>query len=294
MENNRLIRGITKDKNIRFFVIDAPEVLQRADEYFNLSLTNKIIMGRLLNAALIMGADLKKDDDLISLILECDGPIGGAVATANRVGQVKGYLHNPEVETGVREDAWKFDIPKALGKGVIKIIRNIGLKKPYQGQVELRYGTIARDLTYYYATSEQILSSMGLGVLLGDDGKIKQSSGFLVQLMPDSDEEIAVKLEHNISSFPSMNDILEMGFSIEDVLKNFILKEIDFKILEIRKVKYYCDCSKAKFARGLKLMGEEQVKKILQEDGKLEINCHFCNKDYIYNTEDIRNIFRSK
>ncbi len=283
---DRIITGISKDKSIRFFAVDATETVKKGIEIHQLFQPDSIILGRLLIAAIMMGIDLKSDKDRITLKIESDGPIGGALVTSDKNGNVKGYVNKP----GAAASKGIIGIKDAIGNGVLTIIKDLGLKHPYIGTVKLIYGTIARDLTYYFVKSEQIPTSISLGVLIDEHGNIRQAGGFMVQLLPETKEEIISKVEKNIRSFPNLTDMMDMGYSIEKVINDFILKDLSPEIKRTVPVRYYCDCSKEKFARGLKLLGKEELEEALEKGEKLEIVCHFCRKKYIYGENDILEI----
>lgn len=288
--NDMLIRGLAGDGNVRFFAVDSTAILKKAVSLHHLSITNAVIMGRLMSAALMMGLDLKNDNDLITLIIEGDGPVGKVLVTAGNKGAVKGYINNPELETPYDEKENRFGVKQALGNGVIKIIKNIGLKTPYQGQVELKYGTIARDLTYYFSSSEQIPSSMGLGVLIGSRGEVVKSGGFLVQLLPQTPEEVISKLEKNLETFPNLTDVMDMGHTIAHIMTNFILADLHVEIKDTMPAVYRCDCSREKFSRGLQLLGKKELTAALQQEEKITVQCHFCNQLYEYSKNELEAI----
>ena len=283
---DRIITGISEDKSIRFFAVDATETVRKGIEIHQLFLPDAMILGRMLIAALMMGIDLKSEKDLITLKIECNGPINGVLVTADKNGHVKGYLNR----SGAAAQKGVFDMKKAIGDGVLTIIKDLGLKQPYIGTVKIIYGTIARDLTYYFAKSEQIPTSISLGVLIDEKGNIRQAGGFMIQLLPDTSEKIISKIEQNIRSFPNLTDMMDMGYSIEKIIENFILKDLKPEIKRTIPARYFCDCSKEKFAEGLKLLGKTELEKALEKGEKLEIVCHFCGRKYVYDEKDILQI----
>ncbi|MDA3813086.1 MAG: Hsp33 family molecular chaperone HslO [Candidatus Cloacimonetes bacterium] len=287
---DRIIRGITKDKSIRFFAIDATETVNKATTIHHLSMTNSVIMGRMISATLMMAADLKSDKNVITLKIDGDGPAGVAIVTARKNGYVKGYVKNPEIEIPLNENTKTFDIQKAIGRGTLSIIKDLGMRNPYIGQIELKYGTIAKDLTYYFAKSEQIPSSVGLGVLVMPDGTIKQAGGFIIQVLPETQEDVISKIEENLSKFPNSTDMMHMGHSIEDLISMFILKDLEPEIKETAPVHYKCDCSKKKFELGIKLLSKKELQEAIDTNETLTIHCHFCNTDYNFDKKKIENI----
>jgi molecular chaperone Hsp33 len=287
---DRIIRGITKDKSIRFFAIDATETVQNAVTIHNLSMTNSVVMGRMICATLMMAADLKSDKNVITLKIDGDGPAGTAIVTARKDGNVKCYTNNPEIEIPLNVDTKTFDIKNAIGNGTLTIIKDLGMKSPYIGQIELVYSTIAKDLTYYFAKSEQIPSSVGLGVLVIPDGNVKKAGGFIIQLLPGATEDIILKIEDNLAKFPNLTDMMDMGHSIEDLLTKFILKDLAAEIKQTSSVKYQCDCSIEKFEEGIKLLSKKELQEAIDTNETLTIHCHFCNTDYDFDKQKIEKI----
>ena len=287
---DKIIRGITENKFIRFFAVNSTETVKKAVILHNLSITNSVLMGRLLSGALMMAIELKSGKDSLTIKIDGDGSIGKALVTSNKNGEVKGYVKNPQLELPINEETKLIDVQNAVGKGTLTIIKDLGMKNPYTGQVELKYGTIAKDLTYYFASSEQIPSSVGLGVLIEPDGCITQAGGFIVQLMPETPEEVISQLETNLAKFPNLTDIMDMGFSIEDIINKFILKGFNPKFLEEVEAKYQCNCSFQKFELGLKLLSKHELQEAIEKSEELVVHCHFCNKDYKYGKERIKKI----
>jgi len=287
---DRIIRGITKDKSIRFFAIDATQTVQQAVQIHNLSMTNSVIMGRMISAGLMMAADLKSGDNLITLKIDGDGPCGNALVTARKNGNVKGYAKHPEIELPINDLTKTFDIQNAIGSGTLTIIKDLGMKTPYVGQIELKYSTIAKDLTYYFAQSEQIPSSVGLGVLVMPDGTIKKAGGFIIQVLPQTPDGVISQIERNLAKFPNLTDMMDMGHSIEDLISEFILKGLDPKIKETSPVRYKCDCTKEKFEDGIKLLSKKELQKAIDTNEILTIHCHFCNTDYNFDKNKIEKI----
>ncbi|MCF7814410.1 MAG: Hsp33 family molecular chaperone HslO [Candidatus Cloacimonetes bacterium] len=287
---DKILRGITKNKYIRFFAVNSTETVKIAFELHNLSITNAVLLGRLLSAALMLGIDLKSRQDSLTIKIDGDGPVGKALVTANKIGNVKGYINNPQTELPLNPQTNSIDVAAAIGNGMLTIIKDLNMKNPYMGQVELKYGTIAKDLTYYFAASEQIPSSIGLGVLIEPDGTIRQAGGFMVQLMPETPEEVISQLEENLAKFPNLTDVMDMGFSIEKIISDFILKGFDPIFLEEMDANYKCDCSSKKFEKGLKLLSKKELQEAIEKNEELNVHCHFCNKDYKFGKDKIKKI----
>ena len=290
--SDRIIRGITKNKFVRFFAVNSTETTKYASQIHNLSGTTSVIMGRLLSAGLMMAFDMKSSTDLLTLKLQCEGPIGGALVTANNNGEIKGYINNPQIKLPSNSEKI-IDVKTVIGKGFITIIRDLGLKNPYIGNVELIYGTIARDLTHYFVKSEQIPSSVGLGVLT-DEGKVRQSGGFIIQLMPDAPEEVISKIETNLNKFPHLTDMMDMGYEIEEIIRDFILKGLQPEIKKTIPAKFKCDCSFEKFEKGLQLLDKEELEEMIDNNEEVVINCHFCNKKYTFREKKILKVLSRK
>jgi molecular chaperone Hsp33 len=289
---DKILRGITEDKYIRFFAVDSTETVREISKIHEFSVIGKIIGGRLTSAALMIGTDIKSVKNQSTLKLNCEGPIGGGMFTSNNKGEVKGYLSNPDFDNFYDLKTQNFNVAEALGTGTLAIIKEAGKQNPYIGTVELKYKSIAQDLTYYFAQSEQIPTSIGLGVLIDDDKQVKQAGGFMIQLMPETPNHIIVKLEDNLKKFPNFTDVMDMGIPVEDILRKFILKEFELKITETIPAKFKCNCSKEKFSEGLKLLGKDELQKAIKEKEILETNCHFCNSKYKYDEENVTNILR--
>ncbi|PID28556.1 MAG: Hsp33 family molecular chaperone HslO [Candidatus Cloacimonadota bacterium] len=290
---DKIIRGITANKHIRFFGTDSTETLRELVKIHNLSITASVIAGRLISAALMMGMDLKSEKDNLTLKITGDGSIGNVIVTAGSQGSVKGYLNNPQAELE-RDEKGRINVSGAIGSGTLTVIKDLGLKHPYVGQIELVTSEIAEDLAYYYVKSEQIPSATGLGVLVEPGGGIRKSGGFIVQLMPNTPEETIAKLEENLRTFPNFTDMMDMGHSAETLLKDFILKGFDAEITEEKPAFFKCDCSKEKFKSGITLLSDEELEKIIENKETLTTECHFCNKKFVYDTDEIARVLFQK
>ena len=232
-----------------------------------------------------MGAMLKNKSDKLTLQIKGDGPLQGVLVTANADVSVKGYVFNPDADV---PDLYpgKLNVGGAVGHGNLKIIKDEGLKEPYSGTIELVSGEIAEDLTYYFAKSEQTPSAVGLGVLVDTDTTVRQAGGFIIQLMPNAPEEVIDKLEKTINSTPYITDLMDMGKTTEEILE-MILGDFDLKITDKIPLEYKCDCSRERVEKALISIGAKDLEKIAKEDKKAEITCHFCNKKYDFNEEEL-------
>ena len=281
-----MVRATAASGMIRAFAATTKDTVEEAKNIHGTYPTATAALGRLLTGALMMGADMKDDRDLITVKIDCQGPIKSLLATADRNGHVKGYVGNPAVELPPN-DKGKLDVGGALDLGVLSVIKDIGLKEPYVGQTILVTGEIAEDLTYYYATSEQIPSSVALGVLMNKDNTVRQAGGFIIQLMPGADDELIEKLEAKIGSLPGITSMLDKGMSPEDIL-NEVLGEFELTINETKPCAYECDCSRKWVARALLSIGKKDLEEIIAEGRDVEMSCQFCGKKYSFKPDEIK------
>ncbi len=235
-----------------------------------------------------MGGMMKNEDDLLTLKIEGDGPIGGLTVTADSKGNVKGYVNNPMVVLRCN-DKGKLDVGGALGIGVLSVIQDIGLKEPYIGQTILVSGEIAEDLTYYYATSEQTPSSVALGVLMNKDNTVRQAGGFIIQLMPGASEEIIQTLEARLGELSSVTALLDKGMTPEEILTR-ILGTMKLDITDKIEVRFYCNCDKTRVEKALISLGRRELQEMIEEGKSIEINCHFCNTNYEFTVEELEKL----
>lgn len=235
-----------------------------------------------------MGSLLKNDTDLLTLNIISDGPIKGLLVSADSKGIVKGYPYVNNIDIPLKENG-KLDVSSAVGSGYLNVIRDTGLKTSYSGQIQLVSGEIAEDLTYYYATSEQIPSSISLGVLVNNDLTVKHSGGFMIQLMPETNDDIITKLENKLTNLPSFTTLTMKYNSLEEIIQ-FVLKDFDVKITEEKNVQFKCNCNKNKVEKALIAIGKKELKIILKEDEKANLHCNICNKNYDFTKEDLKKL----
>lgn len=290
MEKDYIVRATAAGQQLRAFAITSRNITEKARSIHNTSPVATAALGRLLTAASMMGCMMKGEKDVLTLQIECGGPIGGITVTAGSDGNVKGYVNNPGILLPPNSQG-KLDVSGALGPGFLNVIKDTGLKEPYNGQTHLVSGEIAEDLTYYYATSEQVPSSVGLGVLMDKDNTVKQAGGFIIQVMPDADDEVIDRLEESINSIKSVTDMLESGMAPEDILK-YIIKDGSVEILEKIPVQYYCNCSKDRVSRVISSLGRSDLQEMIDEGRPVEVNCHFCNSHYVFDMEDLKKLIR--
>lgn len=283
-----IIRAEGDHYHVRAFVAITNELTETARQYHQTSPVATAALGRLLTAGAMMGVMMKGDDDLLTLQIKGNGPLGGVIVTANAKGEVKGYVHQPLVDLPLKANG-KLDVSGAIGDGMLQIIRDIGLKDPYIGQTELVSGEIAEDITYYYANSEQTPSVVALGVLVDRDYSVKQSGGFILQLMPEASENTITILENNIKDLPSMTQMLEMGLTGEEILMR-LLNGLEVKILDNLPTKFLCDCKKERVERALISLGNKELQEMIEEGEEIELSCQFCNKNYHFSVEELCHI----
>ena len=285
-----IVRATAANSQIRAFAATTKELVEYARAAHNTSPVATAALGRLLTAGSMMGVMMKGDKDLLTLQIHANGPIEGITVTADSKGNVKGYVGNPNVVIHAN-DKGKLDVAGAVGIGFMNIIKDMGLKEPYLGQTELQTSEIAEDLTYYFATSEQVPSSVGLGVLMEKDNTVKQAGGFILQLMPFTDEEVISKLEDNLEHVTSVTGMLEEGKTPEQILET-LLEGFDIEINDRIPTQFHCNCSKERVEKALISIGKKEIKEMIDEGKEIELNCHICNKNYLFSVEELKRIYR--
>lgn len=282
-----IVRATAADASIRAFAINAKEMVETAREDHGTSPIMTAALGRLLAAGAMMGSMMKGEKDVLTLQIQCSGPAKGLTVTADSKGNVKGFVSNPNVDLPPNAEG-KLNVGGALDLGVLSVIKDLGLKEPYVGQCQLQTGEIAEDLTYYFATSEQVPSAVGLGVLVDKDG-VKQAGGFIIQLMPFTSDEVIDKLEKRISEMNSVTNMLERGLSPEGILEE-ILGDFGLEITDTLETKFYCDCSKEKVSRALASINKKDLDDIINDGESIEVKCQFCNKAYTFDIDELKEI----
>lgn len=296
---SRMIRGTSK--NARFFIVDSTEIVQKALDIHGCSPTAINAFGRFLTGGLIMGVSLK-GDDLLSIITDTDGLVDHMTVTADANGNVKGYLSNPKSDLPLRFDTKKPDVANLIGKGSLRVIKDMGLKEPYVGLSEIVSGEIAEDIAYYYVTSEQTPTVIALGVELLDEKTVKVAGGYMVQLFPDASDNFIDLLEEKIRAMRNITELLKGGMSLERIAKliyedmndeNYEKLIEEYEVLETKKVQYSCNCNKEKYYKGLITLGAEELDKIFEEmNGVIETECHFCGTKYQFTREDFKDFLK--
>ena len=290
MENYKdtMIRAVAADAQINAFAITSRDLTETARQAHNTSPIATAALGRAMSGALMMADMLKGPRDLLTLQIDGDGPMQGLVVTADNKGNVKGYVKNPSVILPPNAQG-HLNVGGAIGAGTLTVIRDMNLKDPYIGQIPLVTGEIAEDLTAYYAQSEQIPSSVGLGVLMNKENTVRRAGGFVVQLMPFADEEVIARLEENIRGISSVTAMLEEENTPEHLLET-VLRGFDLQINTREDVRFHCNCSRERFERGLILLGEKELESIAAEGKEIELTCQFCSRSYKYTPDEIQRL----
>lgn len=284
-----IVRATAANGQIRAFAASTKEVVETARKDHNTSPVATAALGRLLTAGAMMGSMMKNDTDMLTLQIRGDGPIGGITVTADSKANVKGYVLNPEVMLPPKNG--KLDVGGAVGIGLLQVIKDMGLKEPYCGQTILVSSEIAEDLTYYFANSEQVPSSVGLGVLMEKDNTVKRAGGFIIQLMPFAREEVISKLEENLKNVTSVTALLDKEYTPEQILEE-LLGNLELEITDTMDTKFYCNCSKERVERAVASVGRKEIQDMINEGKDIEVKCHFCNTAYTYTVEDLKKILK--
>lgn len=281
-----LVRATAAQAQVRAFACTTKELTEQARCAHNSSPVVTAALGRLLAAGCMMGSMLKGEKDLLTLQVRGDGPVKGLTVTADAFGNVKGYAGEPQAILPPNA-AGKLDVGGIVGAGTLSVIKDMGLKEPYVGQTILQTGEIAEDLTYYFATSEQVPSVVGLGVLMEKDNTVKQAGGFIVQLMPFAEDAVIDKLEANLQKITSVTALLDAGNSPEQLLA-ILLEGMDMEITDTQPVQFRCNCSKERVEKALISVGAEELQNMIEDDKDIEVNCHFCNQNYTFTVEELK------
>lgn len=286
-----IVRATAADSAIRAFAITSKEMVETARQDHNTTPVMTAALGRLLSGGAMMGTMLKGEKDLLTLQIQCSGPAKGLTVTADSKGNVKGFASNPKVDLPPNSQG-KLDVGGALDLGILSVIKDMGLKEPYVGQCQLQTGEIAEDLTYYFATSEQIPSAVGLGVLVDVDGSVRQAGGFIIQLMPFTSDEVIEKLEKRIGEIDSVTTMLERGLTPEGILEE-ILGELGVEVMDRVPAAFLCDCSKEKVSRALATISRKDLDSIINDGESIEVKCQFCNKAYEFGIDELKELRKS-
>ena len=288
--NDYIIRAIAANDQIRAFAAVTTETVETARQDHNTSPVATAALGRLLTAGAMMGTMMKGDKDILTLQIKAGGPLEGITVTADSKGRVKGYVGNPDVCIPANSKG-KLDVAGAVGVGFMNVIKDMGLKEPYVGQVALQTSEIAEDLTYYFATSEQVPSAVGLGVLMNKDNTVKCAGGFIVQVMPFIEDEVLNKLEANIQKIQSVTSMLDNGHTPEQMLEQ-VLEGLDLEITDTMPAQFYCNCSKKRIEKAIISIGKKDIQEMIDEGKEIEVKCHFCNTAYKYSVDELKELLK--
>lgn len=285
-----IVRATAADSQIRAFAATTKEIVELARQYHNTSPVATAALGRLLTAGAMMGAMMKGEKDLLTLQVKGNGPLGGITVTADSAANVKGYVNNPEVLIHANEKG-KLDVGGAVGAGILNVIRDMGMKEPYVGQCELQTGEIGDDLTYYFATSEQVPSSVGVGVLMDKGNTVRQAGGFIIQLMPFTSDEVIDRLEAKLSKVKSVTTMLDSGMTPEQILEE-LLGEFGLEINDTLPTKYHCNCSRERIEKALISIGKKDLQEMINDGEPIEVGCQFCNKKYQVTVDELKELLK--
>ncbi len=285
-----IVRATAANSQVRAFAATTRDVVETARAAHNTSPVASAALGRLLTAGALMGNMMKNEKDLLTIQIKCDGPIGGLTVTADVNGNVKGYVENPNVMLPPSAKG-KLDVAGALGLGVLNVIKDMGLKEPYVGQTILTTSEIAEDLTYYFATSEQVPSSVGLGVLMEKDNTVKQAGGFIIQVMPFVEDEVLDKLEANIAKLEPVTSMLDKGMTPEQILET-VLEGMEVEFTDTMPTQFMCNCSKNRVEKALISIGKKDIQDMINDGKTIEMHCHFCNTSYPFTVEELKELLK--
>ncbi len=285
-----IVRATAANAQIRAFACASRETVEAARAHHDTTPVATAALGRLLIGGAMMGTMLKGEKDVLTLQVHASGPLQGMTVTADAFGHVKGYVNNPYVDLPLNAKG-KLDVAGAVGVGFMNVIKDLGLKEPYVGQTVLQTSEIAEDLTFYFATSEQVPSSVGLGVLVGKDYHVAQAGGFIIQLMPFADDKVIDKLEENLKEVDSVTKLLAEGLTPEQLLEK-VLAGFDVEFNDKIPMSFYCDCNKSRVEKVLISVGKKDLQEMIADGKPIEVNCHFCNTNYTFEVDELKEIYK--
>ncbi len=277
----RVIKGLAFDGQVRVLAVDSTDIVSKALEIHGLSPTATGALGRFLTAGALMGAMLKNDTDKLTLMMNGGGPLGKMVVCSDKTATVKGYVQNPLIDIPLNSKG-KLDVGGAIGtNGMMTVIKDIGLKEPYSGSVEIVSGEIGDEFAKYFMESEQTPSAVAVGVLVNNQGEVPFAGGYIVQLMPNVEDAIVDMIEERVSHMKPVTTLLKEGFSLEEIIKA-VTGDEEVKILEEINSEYKCDCSRERMERAIKALPAQEKMDIIVKEGKIEIKCSFCGRVEIW------------
>lgn len=285
-----MIRAAAAGDAVRAFAATTRQMVEDARQAHDTTPVCTAALGRLLTGGVMIGSMLKENKALVTLQVHGDGPAGGLTVTADSHFHAKGYVNNPHVQLPLKPNG-KLDVSGAVGRGTMTVIRDLGLKEPYVGTIDLPSGEIAEDLTYYFAESEQVPSSVGLGVLVDRDWSVKQAGGFIIQLLPATPDEVIDALERKLAGVASVTSMLEEGMTPENILQE-LLGEFGLKIMEKNEVSFWCGCSKERIEKALISIGPKDIREMIEDAEPIEVGCQFCGKKYTFDVPALQRILK--
>lgn len=289
MENT--MKFLAFDSTVKLTCVNTTQLVKKAKEIHNLSKTATAAFGRLLTMGAMMGADLKEDNDNITLQVKGNGPIGTMICVCKKGAKVKGYLQNPSAEIKPKDNG-KLDVSGVVGtEGNIYIIKDIGLKEPYVGVSNIITGEIAEDFTNYFATSEQVPTVIALGVSFDENNEVKASGGFFLQLMPDAKMEVIDILEENLKDLPNISQLVSEYDDLYEIAKIITKDEDILSMLGTIENDYLCECNKERIKGGIISLGKDEIKQIVDEEEDIQTKCQFCNKEYTFTKQELKDIY---
>lgn len=285
-----IVRATAANSQIRAFAITSKELVEHARQIHHTTPVATAALGRLLTGGAMMGSMMKGNSDLLTITMRGDGPIHGVTVTANSYAQVKGFVGNPNLTLPLNY-AGKLDVGAAIGYGTMTVSKDLGLKEPYHSELPLTTSEVAEDLTYYFAKSEQVPSAVALGVLIDRDCTVKQAGGFIIQLMPFAEESVIRFLEKKVETITSVTALLEQGYTPEQLLEQ-VIGDLSIEIIDRIVPAYSCNCSKDRVTKALISVGKRELSSMVQEGKNIEVNCHFCNTNYIFTPAELQDLIK--
>ncbi len=286
-----IVRATAADGQVRAFAATTRDLVEEARSRHETSPVATAALGRLLTAGAMMGTMLKSEEDQLTLQILCGGPIGGITVVADDRGDVKGYVNNPDVLLPAKNG--KLDVGGAVGVGLLRVVRDMGMKEPYTSEVELVSGEIAEDLTYYFANSEQVPSSVGLGVLMNRNNTVRRSGGFIIQMMPFASEETISQIEENLKGISSVTDMLDKGLTPEEILDT-LLGNVGLTVTDTLPARFLCDCSRERVGAAIASLDPKEIQDMIDDGKDIEGRCKYCNSTYTFTVEELKQMLEDK
>lgn len=283
-----LVKALGYNGQVRAYAVSTTDTVSEAQRRHYTWPTASAALGRAMTAGVMMGAMMKGEQKL-TIKIEGGGPIGSILVDANANGEVRGYVSNPQTHFDLNEQG-KLDVRRAVGTdGMLTVVKDIGLKDHFTGQTPIISGELGDDFTYYLVTSEQVPSSVGVGVLVNPDNTIQAAGGFILQLLPGTEEETITAIEERLKTIAPISKLIQSGLTPEDILEELLGKG-NVKILEKMPVSFVCQCSRERIENALISLGKDEIRDIIEEEGKAEANCHFCNENYQFSKEELEQL----